>query len=238
MMSSGNRKVLRPLFTGLGTALCIASFFACDARNSATLAQQSNRCDGPSVRRDWLDRHDAIRRAQEALRDMIAAVHERYTDADFGYDPTSGKERRREFSDAFDAANKRFQDLINSAALNSTIACHVCLLVGIYDKARAVGEGESATMQELARLSDVFYTLAADQEQIDARRHELQDMRDRNDANSERADRLRDTIGTLTRDMEDYKRRLAEFRHSPNWDPNSPKMAAERERYTCDRMGP
>ena len=238
-MLSGNRKVPRPLLTGLSAVLCIASFFTWDARNSASLAQQpSNRCDGPSVRRDWLDRHDAIRRAQEALRDMIAAVHERYTDPDFGYDPTSGKERRREFSDAFDAANRRFQELINSAALNSTLACHVCLLVGIYDKARQVGEGDSVTMQELVRLSDLFSTLAADQEQIDARRRELQEMRDRGDTNNERADRLRDTIATLTRDMDDYRRRLTEFRHSPIWDPNSPKMAAERDKYTCDRMGP
>jgi len=240
MTSSGNRKVFRPLLTGFGAALCAASFFAWDAVHSASQAQQpsqfSNRCDGERVREDWLDRHDAIRRARSALRDMIAAVHERYTDADFGYDAGSGKERRREFSDAFDAANRRFEDLINGAALNSTLACHVCLLTRTYDKARAVGEGDIVTIQELVRLSELFDALSADQEQIDARRHELQDMRDRNDRNSESADHLRDTIGTLTRDMEDYKRRLAEFRHSPNWDPNSPRMVTEREKYTCDRM--
>jgi hypothetical protein len=244
MMSLGKRAVLKQLLTALGATLCIASFFAWDAMKSASMAQQppssqfSNRCDGQRVREDWLERHDAIRRARSALRDMIGAVHERYTDADFGYDPTTGKERRREFSDAFDAANKRFEDLINSAALNSTLACHVCQLSGIYDKAKEVGEGDNVTVQELVRLSDLFFAMASDQEQIEMRRHELQDMRDRSDRNGESADHLRDTIGTLGRDMEDYRRRLADFRHSPNYDPNSPKMAVEKDKYICDRMQP
>jgi hypothetical protein len=190
MMSSGNRNVLRRLLTGLGAASCIASFLAWDAMNSASLAQQpqfSTRCDGERVREDWLERHDAIRRARSALREMISAVHERYTDADFGYDPATNKNRRREFSDAFDAAQRRFEELINAAALNSTPACHVCQLSVIYEKAKLVGEGERATLQELVRLPDIFDSLAADQEQIDRKRRELQEMRDRN---NETADRL------------------------------------------------
>jgi hypothetical protein len=227
--------VLRQLLTGLGAALCIASFFAWDAVNSASMAQQqfSNRCDGPRVRDEWLDRHDAIRRARSALKEMIGAVHDRYTDADFGYDPATNKNRRKEFSEAFDAANSRFEELINGAALNSTPACHVCQLVPIYEKAKAVGEGDRVTLQELVRLSDLFDDLATDQEQIDRKRHEFQDLHDRS---SEAGDRLRDTIGALTRDMEDHKRTLAEFRHSPDWNPNSPRMTTEREKYTCDNM--
>lgn len=243
MISSRKRTATKQLLIGLGATLCIASFFTWDAMHSASMAQQppfppqfpqfSNRCDGERVREEWLERHDAMRRARQALRDMISAIHDRYTDGDFGYDPATNKNRRREFSDAFDAAQRRFEELINAAALNSTPACHVCQLSVIYEKAKLVGEGERATLQELVRLPDIFDSLAADQEQIDRKRRELQEMRDRN---NETADRLRDTIGTLNRDMEEYKRRLAEFRHSPEWNPNSPRMAAEKEKYTCDRM--
>jgi hypothetical protein len=238
MISLGSRIVLRRLVTGLGATLCVASFFAWDAAKTASMAQQpfpqfSNRCDAQRVRDDWLDRHDAIRRTRSALKEMIGAVHERYTDADFGYDPATNKNRRKEFSEAFDEANRRFEDLINGAALNSTPACHVCQLAPIYEKAKFVGEGDRVTLQELVRLSDLFDDLATDQEQIDRKRREFQDLHDRS---SEAGDRLRDTIGALTRDMEDHKRMLAEFRHSPDWNPNSPRMATEREKYTCDNM--
>jgi hypothetical protein len=239
MMSLGKRTVLKQLRTGLGATLCIASFFAWDAVKSASMAQLqpppqfSNRCDGARVREEWLERHDAMRRARSALKDMISAIHDRYTDADFGYDPATNKNRRKEFSDAFDEANRRFEELINGAALNSTPACHICQLADIYEKARSVGEGDSVTLQELVRLHDLWDDLAADQEQIDRKRHEFQDLRDRN---SEAGDRLRDTIGALARDMEDHKRVLADFRHSPEYNPNSPRMAQEREKYTCDRM--
>ncbi len=239
MMSLGERTVLKQLLTGLGATLCVASFFAWDGVKSAGMAQQpqfgdfSNRCEGDRVRREWLERHDAIARTRSALRDMIAAVHDRYTDADFGYDPITNKNRRKEFSDSLDEANRRFEELINGAALNSTPACHVCQLSGIYEKARVVGEGDKVTLQELVRLHDLWDDLAADQDQIDRKRREFQDLHDRN---SETADRLRDTIGALARDMEDHKRVLADFRHSPDWNPNSPRMAAEREKYTCERM--
>jgi hypothetical protein len=119
------------------------------------------------------------------------------------------------------------------AALNTTLACHVCQLSGIYEKAQRVGQGDSVTLQQLVQLSELFEDLAADQEQIDRKRHKFQDLRDRN---GEAADRLRDTIGALSRDMEDYTRRLTDFRHSLNWNPNSPKMAVEREKYICERM--
>jgi hypothetical protein len=242
MMSFGKRTVLKQLTTGLGAALCVASFCAWDAVKSASMAQQpfpsqfpqfSNRCDAHRVRDDWLDRHDAIRRARTALKEMISAVHDRYTDGDFGYDPATNKNRRKQLSDAFDEANSRFEELINDAALNSTPACHVCQLSGIYEKAKIVGEGDRVTLQELVRLHDLFDDLAADQEQIDRKRREFQDLHDRN---SEAGDRLRDTIGTLTRDMADHKRVLDDFRHSPDYNPNSPRMSAEREKYTCDNM--
>lgn len=239
MMSLGRHTALKQLLTGLGATLCVASFFAWDAVKSASMAQQppfpqfSNRCDGERVRDDWLDRHDAIRRTRSALKEMIDAVHDRYTDADFGYDPATNKNRRKEFIEAFDEGNRRFEELINSAALNSTPACHVCQLSRIYDKAKSVGEGERVTLQELVRLHDLFDDLAADQEQIDRKRHEFEERHERN---SEASDRLRDTIGALTRDMEDHKRVLADFRHSPDYNPNSPRMAVERDKYTCDRM--
>jgi hypothetical protein len=232
MMSSGNRRVLRPLLMGLGAVLCTASFFTWDAMNSAGFAQDSNRCDGQRVRRDWVERHDEIRRARSALRDMIGAIHDRYTDGDFGYDPKSGKDTRRKFSDAFDAANKRFEELIAGAAFNSTRACHVCLLVGLYEKARRVDEGDKVTVEELERFPDWFDAMATDQDQIDRKRDELRDMGDRGGDRG----RLEDTIGTLRRDMEEYKRRLADFRRGSDRDANSPLMASIRDKFVCDGM--
>jgi hypothetical protein len=232
MMSSGNRNVLRPLLTGLGAALCIGSFFAWDAMNSAGFAQDSNRCDGQRVRRDWVERHDEIRRARSALRDMIGAIHDRYTDGDFGYDAKSGKVTRRKFSDAFDAANRRFEELIAGAAFNSTRACHVCLLVGYYDKARRVDEGDKVTVEELERFPDWFDAMAADQDQIDRKRDELRDAGDRGGDRG----RLEDTIGTLRRDIEDYKRKLADFRRGSDRDANSPLMASIKDNYVCEGM--
>jgi hypothetical protein len=226
MMSSGNRKVLRPLFTGLGAALCIASFFTWDARNSTSLAQDSNRCDGPSVRRDWVERHDEIRRARQALREMIAAVHDKYTDTDFGNDPKTNRATRQKFSDAFDEANRRFEELITGAAYNSTRACHVCQLLGIYEKARQVDDADQLTMQEVERFSDWFDTIAVDRDQIDR----IEKRGDRG--------RLEDARINLRHDMEEYKRRLDEFRHNGDWDSSSPKMAGLRDRYTCERMQP
>jgi hypothetical protein len=232
MMSSGNRKVLRPLLTGLGAALCMASFFAWDATNSAGLAQDSNRCDAQRVRRDWVERHDEIRRARSALRDMISAIHDRYTDADFGYDPKSGKDTRRKFSDSFDAANRRFEELINGAAFNSTRACHVCLLVVVYEKARRVDEGDKVTVEELERFPDWFDAMAADQDQIDRKRDELRSIGDHGDDRG----RLEDTIGTLRRDLDEYKRRLADFRRGSDRDANSPLMSSVRDKFVCDGM--
>jgi hypothetical protein len=255
-----------------------------------------------------------IRRERSALMDMIGAFHERYTDEDFGYDPKSGRDRRREFTDAGDAANKRFDELITGAALNSTLACHVCLLVGVYEKARRVGEGDKVTLEELERFPD-WFSMAADQDQIDRKSEELRHMGGRDEGEgrfrdfpppelprpepdhrgdlldgrnalgrtcgavgqsapqcssqtlkvagdgiglplaqgiplpprefrpSERGEgdersRLQDTIDTLRRDIEQYKRRLADFRHSPNWDPNSPKMSVEKDKYICEHMPP
>jgi hypothetical protein len=66
------------------------------------------------------------------------------------------------------------------AALNTTLACHVCQLSGIYEKAQRVGQGDSVTLQQLVQLSELFEDLAADQEQIDRKRHKFQDLRDRN----------------------------------------------------------
>jgi hypothetical protein len=224
MMSSGNRKVLRPLFTGLGVALCMASFLAWDARNSASLAQE--RCDGPSVRRDWVEKHDEIRRARQALREMIAAVHDKYTDLDFGRDPRTNRGTRQRFSDALDEANKRFDELITGAAYNSAPACHVCQLLVIYEKARQVEDADKLTMQEVERFSDWFDTIAADRDQID--RIEKRDDRSR----------LEDARINLRHDSEEYRRRLEEFRHSGDWDSGSPKMAGLRDRFTCERMQP
>jgi hypothetical protein len=232
MMSSENRTVLRPLLTGLGAALCVASFFTWDAMNSPSLSQQPNRCDGQRVRRDWVERHDEIRRARSALRDMISAIHDKYTDADFGYDPKSGKDTRRKFSDAFDAANRRFEELINGAAFNSTRACHVCLLVGLYAKAQRVDEGDKVTVEELERFPDWFDAMAADQDQIERKRDELRNVGDRGDDRG----RLEDTIGTLRRDMDEYKRRLADFRRGSDRDANSPLMATEKDKYACEGM--
>ena len=232
MRSSSNRKVVGPLLTGLSAALCIASFMTWDAMNSASLAQDPNRCDGQRVRRDWVERHDEIRRARSALRDMIGAIHDRYTDADFGYDPKSGKDTRRKFSDAFDAANKRFEELIAGAAFNSTRACHVCLLVGLYEKAKRVDEGDKVTVEELERFPDWFDAMVTDQDQIDRKRDELRDAGDRSGDRG----RLEDTIGTLRRDIEDYKRRLADFRRGSDRDGNSPLMASVRDRFVCEGM--
>jgi hypothetical protein len=232
MMSFENRKILRPLLTGLGAALCISSFLAWDAMNSVSLAQDPNRCDAQRVRRDWVERHDEIRRARSALRDMISAIHDKYTDGDFGYDPKSGKDTRRKFSDAFDAANRRFEDLINGAAFNSTRACHVCLLVGLYAKAQRVDEGDKVTVEELERFPDWFDAMATDQDQIERKRDELRDAGDRGGDRG----RLEDTIGTLRRDLEDYKRRLADFRRSSDRDANSPLMASIRDRFVCEGM--
>jgi hypothetical protein len=232
MTSFENRKILRPLLTGLGAALCMASFLAWDAMNSVSLAQQPNRCEGQRVRRDWVERHDEIRRARSALRDMISAIHDKYTDGDFGYDPKSGKDTRRKFSDAFDAANRRFEELINGAAFNSTRACHVCLLVGLYAKAQRVDEGDKVTVEELERFPDWFDAMATDQDQIDRKRDELRDAGDRGGDRG----RLEDTIGTLRRDLEDYKRRLADFRRGSDRDANSPLMVSEKDKYVCEGM--
>jgi hypothetical protein len=232
MMSSGNRRVFRPLLTGFGATLCIVSFFTWDAMNSVSLAQDSNRCDAQRVRRDWVERHDEIRRARSALRDMISAIHDKYTDGDFGYDPKSGKDTRRKFNDAFDAANRRFEELINGAAFNSTRACHVCLLAGIYEKARRVDEGDKVTVEELERFSDWFDAMATDQDQIDRKRDDLRNIGDRGDDRG----RIEDTIGTLRRDLEEYKRRLADFRRGSDRDANSPLMATVRDKFVCDGM--
>ncbi len=231
MMSSENCKVLRPLLTGLG-ALCIASFFTWDAMNSAGFAQQPNRCEGQRVRRDWVERHDEVRRARSALRDMIGAIHDRYSDADFGYDPKSGKDTRRKFSDAFDLANKRFEELITGAAYNSTRACHICQLMVVYEKARHVDEGDKVTVEELERFPDWFDAMAADQDQIDRKRDELRDMGDRAGDRG----RLEDTISIARRDMDEYKRRLADFRRGSDRDANSPLMTTEKDKYVCEGM--
>jgi len=223
MMSSGKRIAL---LAGLGSALCIASFFAWDAVKSPSLAQEPNRCDGQSVRRDWVERHDEIRRARSDLREMISAVHNRYTDADFGYDPKTNKDTRQKFTDAFDEADRRFEELITSAAYNSRRACHVCQLIGVFDKARQVDDSDKLTMQEVEQFSDWFDTLAIDRDQIDR----IEKRGDRG--------RLEDARIALRHDVDDYKRKLDEFRHSGQWDPNSPIMAVEKDKYVCEHMQP
>ena len=238
-MSLENRSISRQLLTGLGAALCIASFFAWDAMHSVSMAQapSSTRCDGERAREDWLDglrgqrEQREIRRVRSALEDLVAAVH-RYTDADFG-----GKDTRQKFSDYSDDAIRQLEQLINEAALgspDSTQACRVCRLTEVYEKAREVGEGDRVTLQELAERSDLFYALAADKEQIQRRSRELQDMRGRADASSQAEDALRDAIRALSKHMDDLHKQLADFRKTE--DPKSQKMAAVRDQYVCERM--
>ena len=165
---------------------------------------------------------------------MIDAVHDRYTDADFGYDPATNKNRRKEFIDAFDEGNRRFEELINSAALDSTPACHVCQLGRIYEKAKSVGEGDRVTLQELVRLHDLFDDLAADQEQIDRKRHEFEERHERNSEASDRLEEIQSAPSPATWRITKGCWRI--FSHSPDYNPNSPRMSVERDKFTCDRM--
>jgi len=219
MMLSGNRKILRPLFTGLSAALCIASFFAWDARNSASLAQE--RCDGASVRRNWVEKHEEVRRARQALREMIAAFHDKYTDSDFGRAGT-----RQRFSDALDVANKRFDELITGAAYNSAAPCHVCQLLASYERPGPIDQAEPLTMQEVEQFPDWFDTLAEDRDLVE--RIERRDDRSR----------LEDARFNLHHDTDEFVKRLRDFRGSHEWNPSSPKMSGLRSNFICERMQP
>jgi hypothetical protein len=241
MNISVNRVVPRQLLAGLSAALWVVSFFAFDAMNSASVAQQprfSDHCDERRVVEDWLDRHQAIDSARRALRDMIAAVNDKYQDADFGYDPKSNKDRRREFTEAFERARVRFEELIASAAHNSTPACRVCQLTAIYEKAVIGGEGDTVTLQELELLPELFSDLAADQDELTRKEAKMKEFRDAGrDPDSDEVRIVRDTIRNLRESVRGYHDALQRFRSgSPRRDPDSPKMATEKNKYVCDRM--
>jgi hypothetical protein len=245
MNRTRNRTFTKQLLAGLSVTLCAASCLALDAVNSSSVAQPrpSDRCERTSVVDRWLDQHREARIARDDLNDLIDAVNRKYQDTDFGYDPKSNKDRRQEFKSALEEARHNFGRIIRSVAYNSTPACRVCALDGVYQEALHSGEGDTVTVQELEhfRFLDLFSKLAPDFQELEPKKEQRRDLEGRDRDNREVRQEMDDvdrTIDALSRSVDRDKEELNKFRHSPEWDSGSPKMVVERTKYVCGGEGP